>query len=180
MNNESALATSDIVAAGVMLVFVGLSAISDEQQWNYQNAKQEYKKTARIQKGYSQTELERGFLTKGLFAFSRHPNFAAEQSVWITLHAWSCYATDSPFNWTGVGALSYLALFQGSTWLTEILSSQKYPDYEMYKQQVGMFFPLNGATPPVFPKRAIGAGGATPNKGAIKDAVKARERYDLR
>lgn len=173
MRNESALETGDIIAAGVMLAFIGISAVSDEQQWNYQNAKQEYKKTAKIPKGYSQTELERGFLTRGLFALSRHPNFAAEQSVWVALHGWSCYSTEMPFNWSGIGALSYLLLFQGSTWLTEILSTQKYPDYKSYKEQVGMFFPTYGSHPPVFSKLT---GGATPKK----DAVKARERYDLR
>lgn len=47
----------------------------------------------------------------------------------------------SPYNWTGVGALSYLALFQGSTWLTELISTGKYPEYREYQRRVGRFLP---------------------------------------
>lgn len=34
-----------------------------------------------------------------------------------------------------------MALFQGSTWLTELLSAQKYPEYSEYQKLVGMFVP---------------------------------------
>lgn len=40
-----------------------------------------------------------------------------------------------------MGALSYLLLFQGSTWLTERISSQKYPEYRVYQERVGRFLP---------------------------------------
>jgi len=46
------------------------------------------------------------------------------------------------FNWTFAGAGCYLALFQGSTSLTESLSSQKYPEYSEYQRLVGMFVPM--------------------------------------
>ena len=32
-------------------------------------------------------------------------------------------------------------LFQGSTWFTELLSGQKYPEYKNYQKRVGMFVP---------------------------------------
>lgn len=180
--NEPTIEIGDLISFGVMLVFVGLSAISDQQQWNFQTAKHEYKRTAKIPTdcGYTQEELERGFLTKGLFGVSRHPNFAAEQAVWVTLHAWSCYSTGLAFNWSGVGAVAYLFLFQGSTWLTELLSQQKYPEYAQYKKQVGMFFPKPNAKPPTF--TTDGTSGKQVTNGAInnKDAQKARERYNLR
>jgi steroid 5-alpha reductase family enzyme len=85
--------------------------------------------------------MDRGFLTKGLFAYSRHPNFAAEQSVWVGIYLWSCYVTEQYYNWSGLGALAYLILFQGSTWFTELLSSRKYPEYSEYRKRVGMFVP---------------------------------------
>lgn len=44
-------------------------------------------------------------------------------------------------NWTGAGAFSYLILFQASTWLTELLSSGKYPEYKVYQERVGKFLP---------------------------------------
>ena len=59
----------------------------------------------------------------------------------MTLYQWGCYATETYANWTLVGALGYLAVFQGSTWLTELLTSRKYPEYEEYQRLVGRFFP---------------------------------------
>lgn len=32
-------------------------------------------------------------------------------------------------------------IFQSSTWLTELITSGKYPEYVDYQQEVGMFFP---------------------------------------
>jgi hypothetical protein len=32
-------------------------------------------------------------------------------------------------------------LFQGSTWLTELITAGKYPEYRDYQQSVGMFAP---------------------------------------
>jgi hypothetical protein len=49
--------------------------------------------------------------------------------------------TGTLYNWTIVGAFSYVILFQASTWFTELISSEKYPEYAEYQQQVGMFLP---------------------------------------
>jgi len=121
--------------------------------------------------------MDVGFLTKGLFAYSRHPNFAAEQTVWVTLYVWSCLATDTWYNWTGVGAVGYLILFQASTWLTELLSAKKYPEYKAYQKQVGKFLPLPGYTHPKF--HGHHAHSIDP-AAKEKDAAQARERYELR
>jgi hypothetical protein len=40
-----------------------------------------------------------------------------------------------------VGAAGYLALFQASTWFTEKISAEKYPDYREYQARVGRFLP---------------------------------------
>jgi steroid 5-alpha reductase family enzyme len=37
--------------------------------------------------------------------------------------------------------MSYLLLFQGSTWLTELITSKKYPEYKEYQRLVGKFLP---------------------------------------
>jgi steroid 5-alpha reductase family enzyme len=37
--------------------------------------------------GYTPADAQRGFVTKGLWAFSRHPNFACEQATWCVLIA---------------------------------------------------------------------------------------------
>lgn len=161
-----------------MLALIGMSFIADQQQWDFHKAKVDYQKTAKVPADRSRAELDRGFLSSGLWAYSRHPNFTAEQGVWVFLYIWSCVASQTLYNWTGVGALSYLCLFQASTWLTELLSSQKYPDYKIYQRNVGKFLPIPGMSAK-FP--------ATPSKPANSslaatsdDAAKARARYDLR
>lgn len=44
-------------------------------------------------------------------------------------------------NWTFIGAFSYLVLFQASTWFTELISAEKYPEYKVYQERVGKFLP---------------------------------------
>lgn len=120
-----------------------MSLFADQQQWNYQQAKKKYQETAKVPSDskYDQDDLDRGFIVSGLWAWSRHPNFTAEQGVWVTLYQWSCWSTDTLFNWTGVGALAYLILFQASTWFTELVSARKYPEYKDYQKLVGKFLP---------------------------------------
>lgn len=172
------LGLEDMVAASIMLSAIAVSFIADQQQWDFQTAKSNYRSNAKVPAGYDQEDLDRGFLTKGLFAYSRHPNFAAEQTVWVSLYIWSCLVTRTWHNWTGIGALSYLSLFQASTWLTELLSAQKYPEYKVYQQRVGKFLPSPTSAGSVFPKKQIKDVGNAQTKHI--EAVKARERYDLR
>lgn len=126
---------------------------------DFHAAKAHYQKTARVPKGYTREQIEHGFNTTGLFAWSRHPNFAAEQSVWVLLYLWSAVTCKTWISFAGVGALSYLALFQGSTWLTELITSDKYADYKIYQQNVGRFIPSIFApfTDPI-PAGSTGAG----------------------
>jgi hypothetical protein len=66
----------------------------------------------------------------------------------LTLYQWSCFVTGSLYNWTGVGALGYLILFQASTWFTELITKKKYPEYQEYIGRVGKFTPkLSGSLP---------------------------------
>ena len=120
-----------------------LEYISDGQQWDFQEAKRKYKRDAKVPKGhdYTQEELDRGFITKGMWAYSRHPNFAAEQLIWFVLYQWSCSASLEMHNWSFIGAVSLILLFQGSTPLTEWITSNKYPEYKHYKEKVGCFVP---------------------------------------
>ncbi|KIW01214.1 uncharacterized protein PV09_07261 [Verruconis gallopava] len=134
---------SDIVFSRALMGLILVEFFADQQQWNYQEAKRKYRATAKLpaDSKYTQEDLDRGFNVSGLWSWSRHPNFLAEQLIWVTLYQWACYATDTYFNWTVVGVMGYLGVFQGSTWLTELLSAQKYPEYEEYQRLVGRFFP---------------------------------------
>ena len=126
-----------------MLFLVMIELFADQQQWVYHKAKAAYQKTAKVPSGnkYTRAQLDRGFNTSGLWAWSRHPNFAAEQAFWVCLYQWCCMESQTYVNWTFAGAFAYLMLFQASTWLTELLSSRKYPEYKVYQQRVGRFLP---------------------------------------
>ena len=115
---------------------------------DYHSAKSEYQKTAKVPQGFDQQALDRGFNTVGIWAYSRHPNFAAEQSFWLTLYGWGCWTTQTYYNWTIIGVVAYLILFQASTWFTELLSARKYPDYKDYQKRVGKFLPKLPGGPP--------------------------------
>ncbi len=110
---------------------------------DYQTAKASYNKTAVVPKfsGFDQSDLDRGFIISGLWSLSRHPNFACEQAIWITLYQWSCFITDSYFNWTAAGVIGLLGIFQGSTWLTELITAGKYEQYGEYQARVNRFMP---------------------------------------
>ncbi|CRK17864.1 hypothetical protein BN1708_012141 [Verticillium longisporum] len=140
---EREVGASDWAYCGIMLALVLSEYISDGQQWDFHAAKHKYQKSAQVSGGFTQADLDRGFLTKGLWAHSRHPNFAAEQLVWFMLYQWSCYASRTLFNWSFVGSGSLILLFQGSTWLTELITTGKYADYKHYQKNVAMFLPTS-------------------------------------
>jgi steroid 5-alpha reductase family enzyme len=78
-----------------------------------------------------------------MWAYSRHPNFFAEQALWFMHYQWSCFASNSLYHWAGVGSGLLMLLFQASTWLTEAITASKYPEYKEYQKQIGMFMPMS-------------------------------------
>jgi protein-S-isoprenylcysteine O-methyltransferase Ste14 len=110
---------------------------------DFQKAKAAYLKTAKVPADteYTQADLDRGFIVSGLWSWSRHPNFAAEQAVWLAMYQWGTFATDSLVNWTLSGGIGYIMLFQGSTWLTEKITARKYKEYKDYQKLVAKFLP---------------------------------------
>ncbi|KAL3964731.1 hypothetical protein VFPBJ_03544 [Purpureocillium lilacinum] len=140
---EPNLTAADFAYFSVEVALVISEWFSDGQQWAYQTAKHQYQKDAKVPRGWNQADLDRGFVTSGLWAFSRHPNFFAEQSIWFVLYQWSCFATNSLYSYTFAGSAGLILLFQGSTWLTELITAGKYPEYPEYQSQVGMFIPTS-------------------------------------
>jgi hypothetical protein len=54
--------TVDSVFSGALVSLVIFEWFADQQQWTYQTAKANYKKTAKLTQGYSADDLDRGFL----------------------------------------------------------------------------------------------------------------------
>ncbi|KAF0326417.1 hypothetical protein K4K61_004521 [Colletotrichum sp. SAR11_59] len=140
---EPAISAADWSFFSIIVALVLSEYISDGQQWDYQTAKHSYLKDKKVPRGWAQEDLDRGFVTGGLWAYSRHPNFFAEQMIWFVLYQWSCYATKVLYSYTFAGSAFLIMLFQGSTWLTELITSGKYAEYSEYQKQVGMFMPTS-------------------------------------
>jgi steroid 5-alpha reductase family enzyme len=137
-NNTTPLGLFDFIAAFLMLFFIIYETAADIQQWNFQS-----KKWAMIKAGQEPTgDFKKGFLDKGLWAYSRHPNYFAEQSIWVCFYLFSVSAGGSWFNWSIAGCLLLLVLFQGSSGLSEEISSGKYPEYAAYQKKVSRFIPF--------------------------------------
>ncbi|MCI2069308.1 MAG: DUF1295 domain-containing protein [Bacilli bacterium] len=130
----------DYLAAGLMFFFIVYETIADEQQWAFQTKKwnmlKEGKKLEELPSPYN-----KGFNTTGLWGRSRHPNYLAEQAIWIAFYVFSIGAGIGIFNWSIIGALLLVVLFLGSSSFAEEISSSKYPEYASYKKKVSKFFP---------------------------------------
>lgn len=139
-NNNTPLGWFDYIAAGLMLAFICFEAIADIQQWNFQS-----KKSKMIKNGVALTgDYQKGFLDKGLWGLSRHPNYFAEQAIWVCFYLFSIAASGAWFNWSIAGSLLLFVLFQGSSNFSEEISAGKYPEYAHYQKKVHRFLPIRG------------------------------------
>lgn len=147
----------DIIVTVVLFSLFLIEIIADQQQWKFQTNKYKWIELSKQNKktNFTQEEIEsfkRGFLTNGLFKYSRHPNFFAEISMWWAFYAFTISSQYSTLvnnfsysillNYSVWATLSLTLLFQGSTVLTENISSSKYPEYAKYKARVSRFIPF--------------------------------------
>lgn len=127
----------DALIALLMSGFIILETVADKQQWNYRQAKkQKLASSQTIPEMY-----QRGFPREGLWSLSRHPNYFAEQGIWISFYVFSVSAGGAWINWSITGSILLVLLFQGSADFSEEISSKKYPEYKNYQQQVPKFIP---------------------------------------
>ena len=131
--------------ARVSFFFLVVESAADNQQWAFQHSKRgKAKKNPNLLADY-----KRGFLSSsGLFKYSRHPNFLAEQCIWFSFYLFSVASLQGGvpsklsgwFNATIAGPALLSLLFQGSARFTEVISCEKYPEYRHYQATTGMFF----------------------------------------
>ena len=126
----------DYVIAFLMLFFIIIETISDQQQYNFQTKKYRKIKNGKELKG----DYKRGFVSSGLWSISRHPNFACEQLIWISFYLFSISATGKFLNWSIIGCALLVILFYNSAQFSEEISKEKYPEYADYQKNVPMFF----------------------------------------
>jgi len=137
-NPGKALGAFDYVIAGLMFFFIFFEMVADIQQWKFQS-----KKKALVKSGQELTgEYKKGFLDTGLWRFSRHPNYFAEQAIWICFYLFSVSASGQWLNWSIAGSLLLILLFIGSSTFSEEISAGKYPAYADYQKHVPRFLPF--------------------------------------
>ncbi len=126
----------DVLLAAVFLGLVAFETYVDQTQWNFQNEK----KRRRARDEPLTGRYAAGFIHDGVWSHSRHPNYLAEQSMWIVFFLFAVAATHR-IDWTVGGCLLLLGLFQGSSRMSESLQLKKYPAYASYQRQVPRFVP---------------------------------------
>jgi steroid 5-alpha reductase family enzyme len=127
----------DYLAAALFLGLVVMETVADQQQYNFQT-----EKYRRLATGEALTEEQKkGFCSTGLWSKMRHPNYAAEQGIWLAFYLFSVAATGRWLNGSLVGAVLLLVLFQGSSDFSEKISAGKYVAYAAYQKRVGRFLP---------------------------------------
>jgi len=133
----------DVLLALLFLGLLLMETTADQQQWNFH----EFKRTE-VAAGREPTPR---FLDAGLFRYSRHPNFFAEQAQWWVLYLFAVTAAGGWLNFTVVGAVLLSVLFVGSLRFTEEISLSKYPEYASYQSSTSPLIPW----PPVSTSRGL-------------------------
>jgi steroid 5-alpha reductase family enzyme len=124
----------DACAALAFVAFLAIETVADQEQWRFQSDKK-----ARRARG---EPIASEFATRGLFRYSRHPNFFAEQAMWWSFYLFAVASGAAWLHPTITGAVVLTALFQGSTNFTEELTLAKYPSYADYKRRTSRLVPL--------------------------------------
>lgn len=137
IGSETPLGIGDGIVGALILFLIGYETVADNQQWKFQNEKHAFLEKS----GKAGIEFENGFNRRGLWGLSRHPNYFAEQSIWVVLYLFSVIATGSWLNWTITGGVLLVLLFQGSSNFSEEISAEKYPAYKDYQKSTPRFFP---------------------------------------
>jgi len=134
--NAAPLGAWDYMLAAVYVGLVIMEYIADQQQFDFQT-----EKYRRIKAGEPLGEYADGFVQTGLWSKMRHPNYFAEQSIWVVFYLFSVAATGEWLNWTIAGAVLLIILFKGSSDFSEEISAKKYPAYRDYQKRVARFIP---------------------------------------
>lgn len=144
MSSQAVIGVVDVIATVLTAFFIVYETIADLQQMKYQTRKWKLinsgKKLEQLQAPYN-----KGFNTTGLWKRSRHPNYFAEQMIWISLYLFVIGAgvvTYGIFNWTIIGSMLLVFLFMGSSTLAESISSTKYLEYKTYQNKVFKYLPI--------------------------------------
>ncbi|MEN9949446.1 MAG: hypothetical protein RLY85_198 [Bacteroidota bacterium] len=135
-DNSAPLGIFDWILTGIYVALVVMEFVADQQQYDFQTEKYRRKNA-----GEDLGEYADGFIQTGLWSKMRHPNYFAEQAIWVVFYLFSVAATGEWINWTIAGSVLLIILFKGSSNFSEEISAKKYPKYTDYQKRVGRFLP---------------------------------------
>ncbi|MFI6783136.1 DUF1295 domain-containing protein [Micromonospora sp. NPDC050276] len=122
---DRAVGPLDVLAVLVTAGAIGLEAVADDQL-----------------RRFTADPANRGRICdRGLWRYSRHPNYLGEIAFWCGLWLFGL-AADPSWWWTLVGPLTVLTLFVGATIpLMERRSLDRRPGYAAHRREVPMLLP---------------------------------------
>lgn len=143
MEASSSFNYYDLIPTLLTLGFIVLETASDKEQLKFYNKRKELMKD-----GTKLEDIEapynKGFNTMGIHKYSRHPNYLAEQAIWVSIYLFTISAgvnTYYVFNPTIVGCLLVILIFLASSSLAESISMSKYPLYKEYIKTTSKYIP---------------------------------------
>jgi len=136
--NGMPLGWADYILATLLVLLIVMETVADQQQWNYHKEKRKLQSEG----GEIPEKYRKGFVHSGLWSLMRHPNYAAEQAIWIVFYFFSVAATGLWLNWSIMGAILLVLLFWGSSSFSESISAGKYTEYKDYQKRVPRFLPF--------------------------------------
>jgi steroid 5-alpha reductase family enzyme len=109
----------------VFLSGITIETVADQQQYEF----------------HSDLKLKRkfGFLKKGLFQYSRHPNYFGDVIAWVGINMFSNPRNAYEACCTFMGITLYTVFIHGSISITEAVSAKKYPKYTQYQKETSAF-----------------------------------------
>lgn len=140
----------------VICLFVAsfaIELIADLQQQRFQKRKYMWIKNKNlVYKPEEIEDYERGFLCKGIFKYSRHPNYFGDILIWWSVYLFTISAKYSSFldngfnffelfNYSILTAFCMTFIIRGTASFTEKLSASKYPEYSHYQSKVSCIIP---------------------------------------
>ena len=89
-------------------------------------------------------------MTKGLWAWTRHPNYFGDACVWFGL---ALIALEAPMGWFSLAspvAMAHFLINVSGKAMTERRMKERYPEWPLYAETTSGFFPLppKGKNPP--------------------------------
>ena len=124
----------DAIAISLFLVLLAMEAINDQNMWAFQQDKKR-----KVEAG---EPVNQPFITSGFFKYCRHPSYVCEMGMWTVFYLFGVAATDQWIHWSGLGFISLMLVFVGSTRLAESISLDRYPSYRKYQASTPRFIPL--------------------------------------